>query len=406
MTHQADSSSESGMNFHIQDTFEQQGSMQLVNDLLEPETATASPAEVSAIETPIDSPLPPSKDGKPEDTKESQPPAAAADILSSLSGEDPEDDSSTNEPATSPENPSAEEGSSDLFSSLAEELFNQGLFTPLEDDEDLEIKTGEDLLNRFRLEKQKGANEIIENILSQHGEDYKHAFEAIYMNGVSPKEYFQVYNEIVDFAQLDLTQESNQEKVMRRALADQGFDQDDINTEIERLKNYGDLEMVSQKHQKVIIKKDAEKLEQKKQESAMRLQEKAALKDQYINNVQTILSEKIKAKEFDGIPVNPKIASDLHNYLIVDKWKTPSGEILTDFDKDILDLKKPENHALKVKYALLLNLMKTDPTLSSIQKTAISKKTDVLFEKVAKQVKRDKNPEPSKVNLNPWFVNK
>ena len=40
---------------------------------------------------------------------------------------------------------------------------------------------------------------------------------------------------------MDLTIETNQESVVRAALADQGYDREDIETEIERLKNYGDL---------------------------------------------------------------------------------------------------------------------------------------------------------------------
>jgi hypothetical protein len=34
---------------------------------------------------------------------------------------------------------------------------------------------------------------------------------------------------------------SNQVRIMKQALADQGFDPEDVETEVERLKNYGDL---------------------------------------------------------------------------------------------------------------------------------------------------------------------
>ena len=43
------------------------------------------------------------------------------------------------------------------------------------------------------------------------------------------------------------------------------------------------------------------------------------------------------------------MANELHDFLLVDKYKTPSGETLTDFDRTILDLKRPENHSKKVK---------------------------------------------------------
>ena len=113
--------------------------------------------------------------------------------------------------------------------------------------------------------------------------------------------------------------------------------------------------------------------------------QKQAQKDEYVTNVRDVLSEKLKAKEFDGIPLNPKIANELQDFLLVDKWKTESGETLTDFDKNILDLKRPENHANKVKIALLLKLLENDPTLSTIQKRGVSTKSSELFKSVARQ---------------------
>ena len=98
------------------------------------------------------------------------------------------------------------------------------------------------------------------------------------------------------------------------------------------------------------------------------------------------MQEKLKTKEFDGIPINLTLANELQDFLLVDKWKTPSGETLTDFDRVILDLKKPENHSQKVKIAMLLKMLEKDPTLSTIQKTGVTKQTDRLFAEVARQV--------------------
>ena len=104
-----------------------------------------------------------------------------------------------------------------------------------------------------------------------------------------------------------------------------------------------------------------------------------------MSNIQNVLQDKLKAKQFDGIPLNAKTANELQDFLLVDKWKTQSGEKLTDFDKAILDLKKPENHEQKVKVAMILRLLEKDPTLSTIQKTGISKKSSQLFKDVARQ---------------------
>jgi hypothetical protein len=78
---------------------------------------------------------------------------------------------------------------------------------------------------------------------------------------------------------------------------------------------------------------------------------------------------------------------------------------LTDFDKTILDLKRPENHAMKVKVGLLLKILEKDPTLSTIQKTGVSKKTDQLFSEVARQVERTKSGTSTKTQKpNSWFL--
>jgi hypothetical protein len=193
---------------------------------------------------------------------------------------------------------------------------------------------------------------------------------------------------------------------MKQALTDQGFEPEDVETEIERLQNYGDLENVATKHHKVLVKREASKLQQMEANSQQELQQKQAIKNQYINNVQTILQDKIKEKEFDGIPINPKLATELQDFLLVDKWKTPTGETLTDFDRAILDMKKPENHAMKVKLGLLMKMLEKDPTLSTIQRTGVTKKSNELFGEVARQVTKVKTGGSSNTggtNSKSWF---
>ena len=89
----------------------------------------------------------------------------------------------------------------------------------------------------------------------------------------------------------------------------------------------------------------------------------------------------------------------------MDKWKTSSGETLTDFDRAILELKRPENHVNKVKLGLLLKIMEKDPTLSVIQKSGITKRTDQIFSETAKQVTKSKAGGASgSTQSNSWFI--
>ena len=385
------------ISFNIVDTMEMAGNTELINDLMSPETTSTSPDEVQPIVKEVEeAPTTPAPGKKP---KEIDPDTDKSDdggsLISSFLEDSEEDEEELPTPpkAKSPEDDSQEEPYSpdgNQFSALANDLFKLGVFTKDEDEDDVAISTPEEFLERFQTEKKKGASEIVENFIGQFGEDYQKAFEAIFVKGADPKEYFSTYNNVVSFAEMDLSSTDNQIKVVRQTLTDQGFDEEDIDTEVERLQNYGDLENVATKYHKVLVKKEAQKLQKIEEQAAVQLQQKQAIRNQYINNVQNILQEKLKTKEFDGIPLSPKTASELQDFLLVDKYKTVSGETLTDFDKAILELKRPENHEQKVKVALLLKILEKDPTLSTIQKTGVTKKSNQLFTEVARQVQKDK----------------
>lgn len=382
-------------NFSIENTMDMGlGSTELLNDLMAPETAASSPEDVTEIKN-EPAPAPAKKAAKAETEAEPEPEKkedASKSIQDFLLGGDDEEEEDDETPAPASkktvsddsEEEEEEEGSTQ-FSALSNDLFKLGVFTKDDEDEDVAISTPEEFLERFNLEKKKGAIDIVQNFIGQFGEDYQQAFDAIFVKGVDPKEYFGTYNQIQSFSEMDLSQESNQVSVIKQALADQGFEPEDIDTEVERLKNYGDLETVATKHHKVLVKKEAAKLQQMEEQQQRELQKQQAFKQQYVQNVQAVLQDKLKAKEFDGIPLNPKLANELQDFLLVDRYQTSSGEKLTEFDRQILELKRPENHALKVKLGLLMKILETDPSLSTIQKRGISKKSDDLFSEVARQ---------------------
>ena len=419
-------------NFGIQDTMDVGGAgdTQLLNDLLAPETAQADPEAVEPIVKEVEDTVPEktaprgkdiippkSVDGKTEEEKQTGE-SLIADFLSD--SPDTEEENEEETPVVEPEpEPDVldkvednESDESDVtapnFSALANDLFQLGVFNK-EEDEEVSIESPEDFLARFESEKKKGAQDLVQQFIGQFGEDYQQAFESIFVKGVNPKEYFGTYNNIVNFSEMDLSKENNQKQVMKQALSDQGFETEDIDKEIERLQNYGDLESVSTRHHKVLVKKEAKKLQQLEAQSQQELQTKNAIKQEYVTNVQTILSDKVKEKEFDGIPINSNLANELQDFLLVDKWKTPSGDTLTDFDRSILDLKRPENHELKVKVGLLLKVLEKDPTLSTIQRAGVTKKSNQLFGEVARQVSKAKTVASKKQSSNnkkpnSWFL--
>lgn len=413
-------------NFSIESTEEAGiGDTDLIKGLYSSDSATTDPDDITSIEeeekTKVKKPAPkkaapkaakPVVEDEEEQEEEKQEEEDVNPIDKLLNGEEEDEEEEEEEPVKpkgkkqeeEEEEEEGEETSANPFSALAKDLFKLGVFTQDEEEGEVEISTPEQFLERFNLESKKRVGETLENFLGQFGEDYKKAFQAIYINGVNPKEYFGIYNTIEDFASLDMAQEDNQVAVMRQALTDQGLEPEDITKEIEKLKNYGDLEETAARFQKVLVKKQAQKLAEIEQENAARLQQMQQMKAQYIKNVQTVLQEKLKTKEFDGIPLNPKLAGELQDFLLTDKYKTPSGETLTEFDRTILDLKRPENHEKKVKVALLLKLLEKDPTLSTIKKKGISQETNTLFSEVARQSKKTSVKTSKQSKPTSWFL--
>ena len=410
-------------NFSIENTMEMGlGNQELLSDLFAPETSTANPDDLQDIKK---DEIPSNDVKKTAATKAANVPApteeegtekkdASEAIQDFLLGGD-SDDESTEEETEAPvakttskeqDNTEDEEGAVEesRFTALSKDLFKLGVFSKEDDEEDAPISTPEEFLERFQAEKKKGAIEVVNNFIGQFGEDYQAAFDAIFVKGVNPKEYFGTYGAIQNFAEMDLAQETNQIAVLKQALTDQGFEPEDVTTEIERLKNYGDLETVAAKHHKVLIKKESAKLQQLEQQRSAELQQQQAVKQQYYQNVQSVLTDKLKAKEFDGIPLNPKLAGELQDFLLTDKYKTNSGETLTDFDKTILELKRPENHEKKVKLGLLLKILEKDPTLSTIQKNGLTKKSNELFGEVARQANKSAVKSSKPASSTSWFA--
>jgi len=368
------------------------GNAQILKGLYESETST-SPDDVKILEKekPV---IPPKKEEKKAEDKKDEEVKKDEDPINTLLGKD-EEAAEDEDPKDENKETEDKEGEINHFQVFSKDLFKLGVFSKDEGEEEVEITSPEEFLDRFNYEKKKGANEIVSNFISQFGEDYQQAFEAIYVKGADPKEYFTTYSNIENLSDLDLTKESNQEAVVKQALKEQGYDDNSIVAKLAKLKDYGDLSDEAQHAHKVLMKREAQKLQELEKNAEQQQLQKAQLKQQYIVNVKNTLESKLKTSEFDGIPINPKLAGEVQDFLITERYKTPSGEILTEFDKTIIDLKRPENHATKVKIALLLKLLEKDPTLSTIQKAGVTKKTDALFQEVARQssktsVKTDK----------------
>lgn len=375
--------------FGIVDTIAS-SSQTLVDDFLNDKVETKDPDDVKDINE-EDAPTPPKKKAKAEikEDEEEKEPEVPFDLDAIANDEESEDEADKKAPKDKkPVEQEDKEGDFNPFSSFSKELYKIGAFLGPEEGEPTIPTTPEEFLEAMNTQVNMKAETAVDNFISRFGEDYQQAFEAIFVNGANPKEYFQTYNNIENFAALDLSVEANQEKVARQSLQDMEYEPEDIDKEIERLKNYADLEEYAKRQHKVLVKKEAQKLQKIEEDSKAKRDQEVAIKRQFVTKVATTLQDKLKAKDFDGLPINPKLAAEVQDMLVTEKWKNKAGKTLTDWDVEILNLERPENHELKVKYALILKMLKEDPSLNSIKKSAVTKQTNKLFEEVARQKPR------------------
>lgn len=347
--------------------------------------------------------IPPKKKepAKEEEEEEGEKKPTPEEVINKFLGDDGEkNESEEGEQQEGQENEEGEDNESkekaNPFPGFAKELVQIGILTLDEGETELEIETGEELAERFDYEKRKGASQVIEAFVSRYGPEYEEMFQSVFMKGVDPIEYLNRYAKISDLKGLDLTDELNQERIVREKMRLEGATSEEIGKYIETRRNYNELEEEATRAHRFLVKKEEETqaAEIKKAEQA-RLQ-KAQEKQQFVQSVQKILHDKVSKKEFDGIPVDMKFAQEIAAYVARDKYKVGADQFISEFDKELLDLHKPQNYELKVKMAMLLKMVKSDPTLSKIQKRAVTKESNELFQSVKSSLGKSKEENKNK----------
>jgi len=264
------------------------------------------------------------------------------------------------------------------ITAFGNELYQLGILTADDDNTPAPINTSGELIERLTHEKQKGAVELLENILSNFGPEYRTAFDAIYLNGVHPREYFHQAEKVTSLEGIDLSIVENQKQVVRTHLRSLGWDETKIAAKIEKLENYQDLEEEARDLIVPLVANEKKALDQKVKERQQELSRKASMDQEHQQSVGRIIKEKMKLKEFDGIPFDEKTARTVGGYMLEKKWQLGDSQI-SDFEKEILDLSRPENRELQIKIALIMHLLKVDPTLSRLQRKAVSNEADKIF---------------------------
>lgn len=305
-----------------------------------------------------------------------------------------------------PEGEEAAEGENEesVYSTIAKELVTHGVLTLDEDEEELEIEGPEQLLERFQYEGQKHATNILNKFLGKFGDDYRDMFDNVFVKGVDPLDYLNRYAKVESVQNMDLTDEANQERIVRELYRAEGRSAEYIEKKLTQHRNYGDLADEAGEAQKILIQREEQANKQAAADKEAFEQRRQMIKNEYVTNVTRILTTKMKDKEFDGIPVDKGFADRTFAYLTQERYETKDKQKLTEFDKDILDLSRPENHEMKVKLGMLLQLLREDPTLSKLAKKAVSKETNQLFQGLKKAAMKTGSEQPKKqTESKSWF---
>lgn len=331
---------------------------------------------------------------------------SADELLDSL-GVTPEEEDNT-QPAPTTPTPQAQapeeetEEVDDTFLNLTKELVKAGVFRERDEDSTAPVNTPEAFKDRWVKEKQEQSNQEIYNfIMSKHGQEGLDMFDSIFVKGITPKDYLTKFSDIQKFESLDMASEDSQKLVYREALRRQGLSEDKIERKLQRTIDYGDLEEETRDLHEILVKQEREDMNLKVAEAAEEAETQRAMKQQYVNNLQGIIGGKLKEREFDGIPVTDKVARETFDYLTTERWVLPSGEKLTDFDKDILELRDPKNHEMKVKLALLL---KSKLDLSKIKSKVVSAEASRVFDTLVRRDTQQRRTSKTAPAVNKTFL--
>lgn len=284
----------------------------------------------------------------------------------------------------------SDDSEEDRYTVLGKDLMNLGIFTKNSEEEtieNLEIKTPEEFRDRWNTEKKKGAIDILDNFLSQKGDRYREMFDAVFVNGIEPEDYLNSFVKIDSISNLDLTNEDNQAKIVRSYYKSLNWDDTKVENKIQKLKDYGDLEEEATSFKEVLINKEKETLanKQKIENENKRLQEEKDIESS--RTITRILNQKLKEQEFDGIPLTEREIQEDIAYQVNKPYRLQNGNLITQYEKDLMELNRPENQEDKTKLGLLL---RRKLKLSSVKINTISKKSDALFTLSTKNSKDQK----------------
>lgn len=179
---------------------------------------------------------------------------------------------------------------------------------------------------------------------------------------------------------IDMSEEANQEKVLKFLLKQDGEDDEVIEANIEFLKDSGKLASISQRRYnkwKENKEKEAQNLvEQQKRQRAIAKENQIKFKrdiSEYLNEVE----------EIKGLSISKREAKELPDYISDTTIKLEDGRQITPFYKDLFEALRDKD-----KLVAIAKLVKNDFDFSDIKKNIVTKQTKNLKEDLQRQENR------------------
>lgn len=173
---------------------------------------------------------------------------------------------------------------------------------------------------------------------------------------------------------MDMSEEKNQEAVIKAQLQADDHDEEYIDAQLEFLKDSGKLESLSKKyHGKILARDEAARAADLKSVE----DRKKAMKENARNFKSTIASHLKTNKEIKGFSFNDKDANDLPSYIGDSNIKTDSGQQISAFQRDLFTALQDKDNSI-----LLAKLVQSDFDFSQIANKSKTNQTKRIQEDV------------------------
>lgn len=264
---------------------------------------------------------------------------------------------------------------SEYFKTVGEGLFKLGKFGELPSD----FKwTQETFLEKFEELAEQNANIKVEELLTDKwGEEGIEMFNDIFIKKVPIKQYLSRYAEIQDMSSIDLDSPSNQKMVVEKYLRmiNPKVSDEEIFEQIEYLEEKEKLAEKSELFKRTLVEEQKREMQRIANEQQARITaQKEAEKARFLAIKETV-TKAIAEKEINGIPLSVKDSSSLLSYISDKAYTLSNGGHITEFDKDLFELKKDP-----VKLVALAKLVKEGLNIKPIENKVKDKAGKEIFD--------------------------